>query len=343
MRRPKFSSLLSLGRALSVLTLVGIVAIVPVALGGGDHRRVHRAPPNPLRGDRLYVNPASSAARQVATWRATGDTADADVLQRIAAQPTATWLANADSAGGTGQLVSAAQRAGAVPVLVLYEIPNRDCHGYSSGGASDAAAYLAWVRQVSAGIAGRPAIVLLEPDALAQAASGCIPPAEATARYALLRSAVAILKSQPRVHVYLDAGHAGWLPAERIAGPLLRAGVRSADGFALNVASFQTTNASIAYGRLLSRRLGGSHFVIDTSRNGSGPPVGVSGTDRWCNPPGRSLGPPPSTDTHVPLLDAYLWVKYPGASDGECHPGDPAAGVWWPDYALALARGTSGA
>jgi endoglucanase len=337
--RPRKLSLAFLGRVLPVLALAVIVAVVPVALGGADRPRAHRGSPDPLRGIRLYVDPASFAARQVAIWRAAGDTADAALLWRIAAQPTAKWLADAGSAGSTDRLVSAAQRAGSVRLLVLYDIPNRDCHGYSSGGAANAAAYLELVRQVSAGIAGRPAIVLLEPDAIDHAESGCISVAEAKVRYGLLRSAVAILKSQPRVHVYLDAGNPGWLPAERMVGPLLRAGVRSADGFAVNVANFQTTTASIAYGRLLSRRLGGSHFVIDTSRNGSGPPAAVSGTAQWCNPPGRSLGRAPSTDTHVPLLDAYLWVKYPGASDGECHPGDPAAGVWWPDYALALARG----
>ena len=34
-------------------------------------------------------------------------------------------------------------------------------------------------------------------------------------------------------------------------------------------------------------------------------------------------------------LDAYLWVKAPGESDGTCN-GGPYAGAWWPDYALRL-------
>jgi endoglucanase len=37
------------------------------------------------------------------------------------------------------------------------------------------------------------------------------------------------------------------------------------------------------------------------------------------------------------LLDALLWIKAPGESDGSCA-GGPAAGVWWPAYALGLAR-----
>ena len=82
----------------------------------------------------------------------------------------------------------------------------------------------------------------------------------------------------------------------------------------------------------ISRRLGSAHFVIDTSRNGRGP-KGVE----WCNPPGRALGTRPTTATGSPLIDAYLWIKVPGESDGTCRNGPPA-GRWWPRYALGLAR-----
>ncbi|WP_234285544.1 glycoside hydrolase family 6 protein, partial [Streptomyces venezuelae] len=56
------------------------------------------------------------------------------------------------------------------------------------------------------------------------------------------------------------------------------------------------------------------HFVIDTSRNGLGAwtpePGKYSGDPEiWCNAPGRGLGPRPTADTGVPLVDAYLWVK----------------------------------
>ena len=76
-----------------------------------------------------------------------------------------------------------------------------------------------------------------------------------------------------------------------------------------------------------------------TGRNGNGPYDGDGGP-QWCNPPGRALGPAPTTRTGQPLADAFLWIKQPGASDGSCRPGEPSAGQWWPDYALALARNT---
>ncbi|MFI2791482.1 glycoside hydrolase family 6 protein, partial [Kitasatospora sp. NPDC018614] len=46
---------------------------------------------------------------------------------------------------------------------------------------------------------------------------------------------------------------------------------------------------------------------------------------------------PPTTRTADPLVDAYLWIKRPGESDGTCK-GGPKAGQWWETYALELAR-----
>ena len=126
-------------------------------------------------------------------------------------------------------------------------------------------------------------------------------------------------------------------------------------------------------------------FVIDTSRNGRGPldttPFAAAPYDQsagviatlnagdWCNPPGAGAGSRPTATTGVPLVDAYLWVKIPGESDGACainggargwdftayNPWnvtgdaqnafdplwgmvDPAAGAWFPAQALQLAQ-----
>lgn len=89
----------------------------------------------------------------------------------------------------------------------------------------------------------------------------------------------------------------------------------------------------------------------------------------WCNPPGAGLGLRPTAKTNVALADAYLWVKIPGESDGSCDSTggarawdyavynpwmveldgqshfdplwgmvDPAAGMWFPQQALELAK-----
>jgi endoglucanase len=163
-----------------------------------------------------------------------------------------------------------------------------------------------------------------------------------------------------------------------MASRLLRGGIAQADGFYLNVSNYRSdadladygtrlskclafrvrtgatacTDADIASVRTDPRRL--AHFVTDTSRNGQGPwtpPAGVySDPQDWCNPPGRGLGIRPTTATGNALIDAQLWVKRPGESDGSCTRGtagptdpeygvvDPPAGQWWADYALGLAQ-----
>jgi endoglucanase len=50
------------------------------------------------------------------------------------------------------------------------------------------------------------------------------------------------------------------------------------------------------------------------------------------------LGEAPTADTGLGRVDALLWIKRPGESDGACRPGEPRAGQWWPEYALDLAR-----
>ena len=105
---------------------------------------------------------------------------------------------------------------------------------------------------------------------------------------------------------------------KQIAQPLYLSGISHDAGFSLNVANFYTTAQSVAYGRRLSKMVGGKHFVIDTSRNGNGAPPGGAGVNEWCNPPGRALGHVPTLHPGIAGVDALLWVKYPGQSDGSC-------------------------
>ncbi len=273
------------------------------------------ATPGPLTGAQLYVNPSSSAARYVARH-------PDPLLARIAEQPAAVWF---DAGSNRQDIAAYVGGAGAqLPVLVAYNIPGRDCGGYSSGGARSAAAYRSWLAMFAAAIGSRPAAVVLEPDALAELS--CLP----RPSLALLRDAVHTLSRHPNIALYVDAGNASWIGARTIAARLRAVG---AQHFALNVSNFDSTAASVSYGRRIIAALGGrGSFVIDTSRNGRGAAPG----DPWCNPPGRALGANPTTSTGQVGVDALLWIKAPGESDGSCN-GGPAAGVWWPQYARALA------
>jgi endoglucanase len=118
--------------------------------------------------------------------------------------------------------------------------------------------------------------------------------------------------------------------------------------------TLNTSGINLRYSTMLGDIEPTARYVIDTSRNGQGPwqpPVYPDPQD-WCNPPDRGLGLAPTLATDQPLLDAYLWVKTPGESDGECTRGlgpagetvdpewgmiDPGAGDWFPEMALELA------
>ncbi|POX55983.1 endoglucanase [Streptomyces sp. Ru71] len=297
-------------------------------------QKTQRAAPAPPA--RLYRHPDS----QVLDWvRAhPGDPRTGVIASRIAGRPAAVWFADyaPDTLAARVRAVTAgaaAQRR--VPVVVAYAIPDRDCGGASQGGAPDLDAYDGWIDRFAAGLGSAEVIVVLEPDSIAQA--DCLSAADRAARFASLARAGRVLKAaDPRARVYYDAGHSGWrAPAEQ-AELLRQAGAASAassDGIFSNVSNFHRTADEIVYDRQVLDALGGPAglgAVIDTSRNGNGAPADGA----WCDPAGRKLGRTPTLNTGEARIDAYLWVKLPGESDGCAG----APGTFTPSYAYDLAR-----
>ena len=221
--------------------------------------------------------------------------------------------------------------------MVAYNITDRDiCAGQSSGGAASDAAYENWISLFAVGIADRPAVVILEPDALAD--ESCMNSAEISDRDGLLNYAIAQFNQQAQeTWVYLDAGNPGWLSAATMASYLNSAGLAQAHGFSLNVSSFYTVAQNVAYGNAVNADLSGWYgytkpFVIDTSRDGNG-----SNDNQWCNPAGMKLGP---TDQMGGGAEALLWIKDPGESDGDCGTGvGTVAGQFNPQLAYDLVYG----
>ena len=294
---------------------------------------------NPFKDVYFAVARGSHAELQAEQWRGARP-ADAAAMDKIAGQPVAFWMGNwnPNIELDVETRVLFPTRAGGLPVLILYNLPYRDCGLYSAGGAGSVARYRKWIDGVARGTGSRRAVFVLEPDGLPQM-SDCLNAKKRQERIEMLRYAVDTLTALPGAAVYLDAGHSSWMPAEQIAPLLIAAGIDKADGFSLNVSNYQATPDLLKYGHQLSALLGGKHFIIDTGRNGNGPPPGVSGDDEraWCNPDGRALGTPPTSNTGDPLCDAFYWLKPPGESDGRCNHG-PAAGNWWPEKALEMAR-----
>lgn len=331
-----------LGAAVAAASVVLVSGCSSGGDDGGDSGAQPRIGQRPKADDPYWVNPDGSAARQVAAY-GTKDTDEsaknADLIRKIADQPVAEWIGPDNPRGQAQGFTEAAAEADRDALLVLYNIPHRDCGQFSKGGASDGDAYRKWVDEVANGIGDRRATVVLEPDAVLHLVDGCTPDQFGEERYDLLKGAVERLKKQPATTVYLDAGNAGWQSPDALYQPLQRAGIAEADGFSVNVSNFYPTRASRDFGKSLSAKVADKPFVIDTSRNGNGPYSGGDPNENWCNPPGRALGEPPTTKTGDPLVKAYLWIKRPGESDGTCK-GGPKAGAWYPQYALELARNT---
>jgi endoglucanase len=283
--------------------------------------------------NRLYLEPDSEARRQIEEWRHLRPK-DAAVLEKIANQPQAIWLIDNDSLNVLRAAVPDIRMSRSLPVIVLYNIPHRDLGSHSKGGAATAGAYRKWIDEVEYILSDIPAIIIVEPDALADL--GNDRRVDDSERIQLLKYAIEALGHVPSHDIYLDAGNPEWNSADEMAKRLIEADVSMARGFALNVSNFVTTDDNIAYGREISKFIGDKHFVIDTSRNGRGPKRTAQGDIDWCNPEGRGLGTQPTLNTGHPLVDAFLWVKKPGESDGTCKNG-PKAGEWWGEYALGLA------
>ena len=318
------------GRAVENTFLVGLAILSVAGPSGVLAQARQQSSSNPLAGRRLYVDPNSNAKRQAETLERSRPQ-DAALLRQISDRPVAKWLGGwaSNIEREVSSAVSTITGSGALPVFVAYNIPGRDCGSYSAGGANGSNAYRKWISDFASGLRGRQALVILEPDALP--GMDCLSPAGQAERLDLIKDAVRTLKAQG-ASVYIDAGHSSWRSPETMADRLRKADIAAADGFSLNVSNYLSTQANIAFGEKLSKLLGGKHFLIDTSRNGAG-----STSGQWCNPRGQALGIAPTTNTGHPLVDAFLWVKQPGESDGTCG-GGPKAGQWWTDIALELSR-----
>jgi len=303
---------------------------------------------NLVAGTTLYVD-ADSPAAQAQQAEAQSDPADAGLLGEIAGEPGAhrfyMWNLGSNVEGQVANYLQGTQlqQPGTTVMVSTYSLIHGSCG--STATAAVQTQYDDFISQVAAGIGNFQVIFFLELDSLI--ATPCLTPAELAIREAELRYAVAALEADPHVLVYLDGGAADALPAATQAALLRASGVAQAQGFFLNATHFDWTSRELAYGEQISALLGGSHFIINTGENGQGPLVPAnrvqSGNEVLCNPPGRGLGPLSVTDataqqTGYPDADGFLWFTNPGGSGGQCVPGAPPTGVFWPAYAIMLAQ-----
>jgi endoglucanase len=249
-------------RGLPLLALLALVAAtVPIVASAGASRGSgDRTLP---AGTRFSVRiPDQAAVQQIADLVRRRQLANAGLLTKMETTPQAVWVTKgtpSDARRTVLQAVALATVQHAVPVLVAYDVPGRDCANLSAGGATTTADYEAWIDGFAQGIGNAKAVVILEPDGLGLLpGSNCGGPKDGypytdDERYAEINFAVDRLDQQPNAIVYLDGTHTAWQNVHDAATRLIAGGVLRAQGFFLNVSNYQFAPNNAQYGEWISK------------------------------------------------------------------------------------------
>ena len=128
------------------LARAGVAALSALALLALSPVGADAAPaPDAARGAlRLYVPPPDKGAvTQLQGLLRAHDFADANLLRKMVQTPQAVWFTSGTPAQVRREVrktMDGAQDQHAVPILVAYNLPFRDCSQYSAGGAADTTA-----------------------------------------------------------------------------------------------------------------------------------------------------------------------------------------------------------
>ena len=271
-------------------------------------------------------------------------------LEKIAAEPEPQRISLFSQGGTPAGIFDQTQKLfcqnfsadpGAIPIINTYFL-HPELGGCPTLASIDAyvPTFEAQIQALAAGVANRPAVLLLELDAIGS--SACIAKAGLLPEWeAMLHYEVDALSSLPHTVVYLEGGYSDANTPAYAARILNASGVSQTEGFYTNGTHLNWTINEIKYGEKISKLTNGAHFVINTALNGNGPKRNphprTQGVEDLCNAPGRALGPRPTTHTGYTDVDAFLWVIVPGNSSGTCG-GGPPSGVFWPARAIGLAE-----
>lgn len=335
-----------LSRLLGLLLLLTGLSVVPTAVLDAAHGETaqpaartttaQRAAKDPRRTRGLFVDPYMPAAQAGSRYRRIGKIAQALWI-------TDYYRSTTDVRRAVADYTRRANEAGKTPVMAIYAIPGRDCGLASSGGLSSGTEYKKWVAAAAAGMRGRHAMVVLEPDAVAFMEDPRRPECQDPGPRQELLTYAARALTRAGAWVYIDAGHSNWQSPTTMARRLVKSGIRYARGFSTNVGNFRKTPDEVRYAKLLNRELAkrgvkNRTYLIETARNGGKKPT--DGND-VCNPTWARLGAAPKLRFEG-AFDGTIWIKHPGESDGDrndgqqnCH-GGPPSGQWWPTGARRL-------
>lgn len=234
---------------------------------------------------------------------------------------------------------------GTVPVITTYFL-HAKLGGCSTTRQIDAYApeFKSQINAIADGTGNRPVVYLLELDAFGSSACmarhGSLPAWESLVKYEVDRMA-----ALPHAVVYVEGGYSDSNSPAYTARALNHVDISRIQGFFTNDTHNQWTINEVHWAEKVSKLTHGAHFIVNTATNGRGPKLNphprTQGVEDLCNPPGRALGPQPTTNTGFPNADAFLWTHPPGNSGGSCH-GGPPSGTFWPAEALRLAARANG-
>jgi endoglucanase len=273
---------------------------------------------------------------------------DIRMLEKIADQPEALRFSTGAGGGGPGATYGQVQKIlcknltadpGSIPIISTYFL-----HPLAPGCQSKAAfeaigpKFRRQIDEVAAGVGNRPAVFLLEIDGLGS--SRCVIHSAARSVYeADLRYEIDKISALPHTVVYMEGGYSDSNSPAYTAGVLNAIGIRKIRGFYTNDTHLQWTAKEAKWAQRVSAKTHGAHFLINTSENGQGPKLNphpiTQGVENLCNPPGRGLGPKPTTSTPFAHSDGFVWQHVPGNSSG-CG-GGPPGGTFWLAKAVGLA------
>jgi endoglucanase len=320
----------------------------------GDRRAVSSAVPNPLAGERWYVDKhvdrfgyREPAYRDYVRSARAGRVGTAGQLAKIALTPRFKWFGkfSKDPKRRVCAFIADAEADGAVPLVATLRHQGKQCNPrYKAGGVREDNASKRWYRELAEGIGSSRVVIAFEPDSVGTVE--CLARSRRKARLDLLRYGVDVLSKLPNATIYIEATASDWKSPKVVVKRLRYIGIDKVRGFMLNVTHYDWTAANIPYGRRISRKVGNKPFVISTAMNGRGPvhyrrhlgPHRYGRINVFCHPLYRGAGPFPTTVTADPLVDAYLWINRAGYSGGSCNGGPTPVGTWWRERALMLAR-----
>jgi cellulose 1,4-beta-cellobiosidase len=327
--------------------------------GGAEGRRG-----NPFKDVRFFLNPEYTASVEATAKK---HPEEAALIRKVAQYPTGVWLSDIKAVENLQDWLDEAKKqqdASSQPtlsVIVVYNLPDRDCAAESSAGElkSDENGEERYRKEFIDPITAQfkahpnqPIVVILEPDSLGNMATNMSLPKCQKAKSVYRNGIAYALKSfhLPNVSVYLDAAHAGWLGWDDNRAKIAKVfktvlneagGPHMIRGFATNTSNYthlsnrdgaalepsnpcpnELTYAKQLLGTLAMYGFKDHGIIIDTSRNGKGGIRAKWGD--WCNIQGAGLGERPRAEPEPgTAIDAYYWVKPPGESDGSSDPKGP--------------------